>query len=444
MITEYDERRHLVQTSWADIRERILQVEPAFTQLVDALSPDKSFPLFLAYLPYGALKGDTQSTFLPGKNGFYRLTDPDAPKTIMTHLGYGKHSSPLGMVLEKQLEYFIDLKQERTTIPWAIYKPGTFFSFSRNLAESQARTYAPNGVLTATAGARSVSMLPNIGCATNHINLQRDFNIKHAPPKSHYEHWHIFRDIIHSDIIPTDWQCCLVYFSEKWVNTLHHDPAWLRLKMYLHEKAWSYFEHQRCRIYYDIAFSMIQKKRNLKPNPYLADTARHLFTIALGDAPGYAPASQDDALPLHVIQKSYAESYGLKKYFPTVMTPAQFIFENTQTPIYYSLQQPSTFMFSPKSRNTASTIFDMRELHHIMDIFMTELAHDNSMCADTVINLKKHGITFNYYHNKMDSHRIIQASKNITELDSRFGNSATFASDAPFVRGCISIQPSSA
>ena len=144
-------------------------------------------------------------------------------------------------------------------------------------------------------------MLPNIGCLTNHINLQRDFHIQSPPPKLLYEHWHIFKEIINYK--NCDWRSCLLFFSEKWVNHLHQDKSWINLKMYLHELAWNHFEHRRNNIYYDIAFSRIQKKRNLKPNPYLIDTASHLFTTALGAAPGYAPACDDSSLPLESIRQ---------------------------------------------------------------------------------------------------------------------------------------------
>jgi len=56
-------------------------------------------------------------------------------------------------------------------------------------------------------------------------------------------------------------------------------------------------------------------------------------------------------------------------------------------------------------------------------------------------------IEFNYYHNKIDMHRIIKPSVEIAKFDKRFYDTkateytgAKFASDAPFVRGCISIQ----
>src|SRR5258708_4971587 len=102
-----------------------------------------------------------------------------------------------------------------------------------------------------------------------------------------------------------------MYFSEKWVNKIHNETSWMRLKLYLHEVAWRKFEYERNRIYYDMAFSLIQEKRNLRPNPYLTDTARHLFTTALGSAPGYVPANNDEALPIGFIQKAFVESYGM-------------------------------------------------------------------------------------------------------------------------------------
>lgn len=70
------------------------------------------------------------------------------------------------------------------TIPWLIYEPGLFFPFTTILGNKSTRNYAPNSVLVTTAVVRSAFVLPNIGCITNHINLQRDFNIKKTAPKS--------------------------------------------------------------------------------------------------------------------------------------------------------------------------------------------------------------------------------------------------------------------
>lgn len=431
---------------WQDIRKRVAEVEPKFAKIVDELSPDKSFPLYLAYYPYGATKGDTLSTVFPDSHGgYYRLTDTHAPKDVVKHLGYSKNSAPLAILLEKNFELFIDLKEQGVTIPRVLYSPGAIFPFARILSRNSERTYAPNGLLTMSAGARSVFMLPNIGCATNHANLQRDFNVQNDAAKSLYDHWSVFKELIHADVAQCDWRACLVYFSQHWLDKLANDKAWLSLKLYLHELAWQHYEFLRNHFYYDVAFSIIQKKRNLKPNPYLADTARHLLITALGAAPGYIPACDEDALPRRFLQKIFIESYGLKKYSPTILQPAHFNFEKDKTPIYYSLQHPSTHVFSPKSRKIASTISEMRELERITRIYLQELAKDNSMCSDTILNKIAKSVEFSYFHNKPDMHKVIKSSKEISKNDARFNekhfkHSAIFACDAPFVRGCVSIR----
>lgn len=449
MASSIDERNGLVKTYWSDIRKRVTKVEPNFAKIVDELAPDNSFPIYLAYYPYGALIGDTEQPFLPTQDGnSFKLSDPHAPKDVVKHLGYGIDSLPMGMVLEKNLEWFIDLEEEQISIPWVIYQPGTFFPFSKVLSNKSNRVYAPNNVLTTTSGARSAFMLPNIGCATNHSNLQRDFNVRNPPPKSLYEHWSIFKDIVNSDVANCNWRSCLIYFSEKWINKLYSDSAWLKLKMYFHELAWSLTDYRRNHIYYDIAFSIIQKNRNLKPNPYLVDTARHLFSVCLGVAPSYAPACNDDSLPLDVLQAAFAESYNLKKYLPTIMQPTHFNFENDEAPIYYSLQNPTTFVFSPKSRKISSTLFEMRELEHIMRIFVNELSREGTPCSDTIISEIAKNIEFTYFHNEPDRHRIVKSSAEIAKFDDRFkylhkkikSCDSKFSSDAKFLRGCVSIN----
>lgn len=449
MVTAVDERNGLVKTYWKDIRDRVAKVEPQFARIVDELDPGKEFPIYLVYFPYGALIGDTISQFLPRQDGgYYRLSDPDAPKDVLKDLSYGANSAPLGMVLEKEIEYFIDLPDEGITIPRLIYSPGKFFPLTRVLSKTKDRNYAPNGVLTISSGARSAFLLPNIGCMIHHTNLQRDFNVQKPPPKSLYEHWDIFKAIIASSAIDCSWRSSILYFSESWVDKLLHDKTWQDLKMYLFELAWSYFEYQRNKIYYDTAFSLIMQKRNLKPNPYLVDTARHLFATALCDVPGYAPACDDRALPMDVLQRVFVESYGLKQYIPTLIHPMYFTFEQDKDPVYYSLQAPSTYIFSPKSRKVSSTLCEMRELEHIMGVFAEELSQDNSMCTNSVIHEGAKSVKFRYFHNKPDRHHVVHPSTEIAELDRRFVfvdeklslDCARFASDGKFVRGCVSIS----
>lgn len=451
VLTAVDEKKGLVKTSWNLIRKRVSKVAPEFAKIVDALSPDDSFPLYLAYYPYGDLKGDTISPFLPKVDGGnYRLSDPDAPKDVITNLGYGSHSSPLGMLLEKKLEYFIDLKELDITIPLQVLSPGSFFPLARILQNQSSRTYTPNGLLTVVSGARSVFMLPKIGCTTNHLNLRRHYNVQPQPPKSLYEHWQIFKDINNSNSVNSDWRSCVLYFSKKWVDKIHNDNAWHPVKKFLLELGWKSFEYERNHMYYNIAYSLIQNSRNLKPNPYLTDTACHLFTVALGAHPGYAPSCDDESLPLDTLQNAFVDGYGLKKYIPTVIQPSHFTFEDKDSmPVYYSLQCPSTLTFSPRSRQLSSTLSEMGELQHIVNIFKSELIKDSNIFSDTVISDIAKNVEFDFFHNQTDMHNMIQDSNSIIGMDNRFSTKKTkksaagsvFASDAPFVRGCIGIRP---
>ncbi len=446
MVTHVDEGKGCVKTHWDNVRKRVVKVEPQFAKIVDELNPGKDFPLYLIYYPYGALKGDTESPFIPNPDGtFYRLSDPNAPKEIIKDLGYGKEDAPLGLVLEKNFEFFIDLKGESITIPKTVYAPGSFLSYARNLGDRKLDKHSTNKIFSTSSGARSTFMLPNIECATNHDYLQRDFNISMAAPKSLYQHWEVFRDLAHSYLGDCNWRGCILYFSENWINKLHQDKSWQRLKLHLHERAWRFFEYERSRYQYEILFSILQKKLNLKPNPYVIDTVKHLFAVASGAVPGYAPVTDEESLPLEFLQKSYVESYGLKKYIPTMMAPS-YLKPNEN--LYYSLAYPSTYIFSPKTRAISNTLSNLRMLSQMLKKFVLELSMDDGMCADSIMAMAAKNVQFNYFHNETDLHRVIRSSAELPLIDSRFdfiapgvprGLEAKFSSDARFVRGCVSV-----
>jgi len=382
--------------------------------------------------------------------GNYRLSDTNAPKEVIKNLGYGQNSAPLAMLLEKSLEYYIDLKKLNFTIPWQIYSPGSFFPLARFLNNKTNRTYSPNGLLTVVSGTRSAFMLPKIGSSPNHLMLRRHYNnVRPKPPKDLSEHWQVFKDIVRSNHSENDWRSCVLYFSQKWVDKIQSDTEWATVKNHFLEMASHKFEYEKNQIYYNIAYSLIQNSNNLKSNPYLIDTACHLFALGAGAIPGYAPAIDNHCLPLDLLQRAFVERYGLKKYIPTIMQPQIFRFEDELIkPIYYSLNHPSTLSFSPKSRQDSSTIFEMDELMHIVNVFQRELSQENNILSDTVISQVAKMIEFNYFHNRSSTHDNIEDSETIIKFDNRFTHNQTkhsapgsiFSSDAPFLRGCVALN----
>ena len=452
MFTKIDTGDGTVRTTWDKVRGRVKDVNPVLFSLIDELSPDESFPIYIVYLPYGQLKGDTICSFLPGSDGvIHRLNSPDLPKKIIDELGYGVTSSPIGMVLEKNLEYYIDIPALKLTLPRFILGPGSIFpitTITRIFSSNEERNYAPNGLLSAVSGCRSVFMLPHIGAKNHYERLQHDFNLTCPRPEQLYQHFNIFKELAHSNEIKTTWKSCIIYFSKKWVSKIMTDPAWLKVKMYLYGLVVNHLEPERSKSLLDTVFSYIQFEQNLKPNPYIVDTARHILHSAIGNVPGFAPASNEDFLPIADIEKPFIESYGMKKYFPTIMHPQHFIYENNPSPVYYSLQFPSTLNFSPKSRAASSMLVEMRELSTILKIFLRELSKSNSSCADTVLGKIANEVTIECIHNQADRKNIIKESNFIEKIDERFSKNfmyenipeQRFAADGKFFRGCVSIQ----
>ncbi|MCH9770199.1 MAG: hypothetical protein K0U12_04905, partial [Gammaproteobacteria bacterium] len=387
MFTTNNSKQGLVKTQWKNIREDVKKVEPVFTKLVDALNPNKNFSVYLAYFPYGALKGDTKCSFLPLMNGeFCRLDSPSIPNIVKKDLGYGIGSSPFGMVLDKNFEYFFDLKHRSTSKPQRIATPGSFFPLDRLFTMKNQRVYSPNGILSVSSGARSVFMLPCVSRELNHSYLQRDLGITSDAPISTYDHWRIFKEITSSQNIDCNWRSCIIYFSENWISKLTHDPTWRDLKLYLYEKAWNSSAYSRsANTYYEHIFSEIKSQRNLKLKPYIEKITNHIFKIILGAAPGFSPQINNNSLPIKTIQNAYTNSYSLKNYWPTILSPERFVFEQSKHPIYYSLQH-GVGNDSNRVSSPSNILADLREVKRIFKIYFNELASTQSCCVDTVLN----------------------------------------------------------
>jgi hypothetical protein len=445
MFSEVDNGQGTIRVTWEKIRERVKRVEPTFCALIDEVSPDESFPLYLLYFSYGQLKGDTICPFLPGCDGvIYPLNSTELPKEIIDDLGYGLGSCPMGMYLDKYFEYYIDIPALKLTLPRIIRGPGDIFPLSAIFKHKNNRNYAPNGIMSVMSGSRSVFMLPHIGSKNHYERLQYDFNLSCSRPQNLYDHFNIFKELVDK----STWRSCLIYFSKKWVDKITNDPAWSKVKMYLYDLLMEHYAPEHNKNLLDSVFSYIQFDKNLKPNPYLADTARHIINTAIGTVPGYVPASNEDFLPVAEIEKAFIESYGMKKYFPTILHPEHFIVEKNPLPIYYSLQYPSTHNFSPKSRSASSMLVEMRELSVLLNVFLQEISKENSACYGTIFNKIAKDVDITCIHNQNDKKNLIKESDYIEKNDPRFTNNFSypcveeqkFAADGKFFRGCISIS----
>jgi hypothetical protein len=432
-----------VTVSWAHIREHIKQIRPKFVEIVDCLSPDSSFNLYTASYPFGTIIGDEKDFYYPqDKNKLLTITE--LSPNIIADLSYAKNSIPMGMVLNNSTELYIE--NSSVCIPIRFSAPGNFYGLLREFGHQG--SFHPSGLMRLSAGARSSFLIPNIGDATKYSNLRRDYKIKKNAPKDLFDHWALLKEL-HDNIYFNEnlWTTTLLFFSEKWVKHIKNDKAWLELKLFLIEEEWRKNLFKINQSLYEIIFSLTQSKKNLKPNPYLADTARHLLSIAVGSSVGFVPAINEIAGPYKILQSVLLDSYGLK-YAPTIMHPEYFniLQPSGHNSIYHSLNHPTKMAFAPKSRQESRMIQDMRELKDITMKFLDVLKDDAAGCKNTIAYNVLNSIDINFYHSKPDVQEELLLSTELPDRDPLLcknmvnDTNLPFADSGAFIRGCVQIS----
>jgi hypothetical protein len=131
------------------------------------------------------------------------------------------------------------------------------------------------------------------------------------------------------------------------------------------------------------------------------------------------------------------------------MEPKMFRLSEDEFPIYYSLNVPSTLVFSPKSRRNSKIVFEMRELFDLMKTFLEALSRGDTGYADTMLYKIATKLEFLFVHNENDVKKVIQDASIAETLDPRFQMftpgchvpGAKFPQDAAFFRGSVIIRP---
>jgi hypothetical protein len=166
----------------------------------------------------------------------------------------------------------------------------------------------------------------------------------------------------------------------------------------------------------------------------------------MGAGVGFGVATDDTLAPIQLLQNIYLESYGLRKYAPTVLHPMHFSWKGFSSPVYYSLSLPTTLEFSPKSRKVSSTLYDLSELKHILEVFFEEVSCGHLKIEDTIIRTLAEDINFDFFHSKFDRHSEIKLTSEMVKGDSALYKSLAqyegreLAESGTFVRGCVRIS----
>lgn len=417
-------------------------MQPEFANIIEEVSPPDNYLIYTCQYPYGALildKGTFQIT--TKSDGLIPLSHSSVSKETRANLDY-TGTVPLSMVTSGAIETFLAV--ENRTIPSSLYTSGEMVSLWRVLEGDC--SYQEGPLWNISAGARTICMLPKITDKSSYKLLKRKYKLKQSVPRSLIDHWEIFSNIANHPEFTQPWHTELLFFPKQWIAH-KEDPAWRSFYHFLLRQAWQDCTFKRNQFIFDFTFSMTQRNKNLKPNPYLADTVKHLIGIGTG-GPGLKPATNNTAAPIEGLQRTYIEDYGLKKYTPTIMHTHHFNLKENEA-VYYSLETPTTTIFSPRSSRASSRMVDMRELKYIMQTFLSETLKGNLMMEKTPLYNIAQSVSYDFYHSDNDQFNEISNSNKLIKLDPSFQQTVykttgrAFPEFSSFFKGCISVSKSS-
>ncbi len=186
-------------------------------------------------------------------------------------------------------------------------------------------------------------------------------------------------------------------------------------------------------------------EQGIKVNPYLMDTLKHLINIATGAIPGLRPdVASEVALPLKTLKKAYKEVYEIN-YAPIIMQPHYFDINKPFEPVYYSLQIPTLFETTPKSKHILSVLAELRKLKNLLEDFIDYGSRGYLKIQNTPIQTIVEQGAFDFYHSDLDSYggikTISELAKNDPVLKKFIDQTDTLPlpENCAFFKGCVRI-----
>ena len=425
--------------SWDEIKGQVKPINDSIYTAIEQIKPDPSIPFFLASYNFGEHFGIKNQAYLPTPSGnLEKIDSRHTDNELFRHLGYGKNSIPLGLILDKYCEWHYFGENERI-FPDCVQGPGAIFNMQIVFDEDNT---VDNNVLSVSSGALSSFLLPNIGCNRKHARLQKYFDVSIQAPKTPYEHYSVFKELLHDKHAGSNWQCRILYFSEQFVNEVKYNDAWLKLKLYFSESLRKKLSQNTYDASCNDLFLSAKKINRFRPTPFIMDTAKYIFNICMGTGIGVKPATDEQYFPVQAIQKIYNECYGLE-YTPTLMIPAALKSENDS--VYYPLQCPFAKINTFKTNQSNSTLTELDTLKNVLLAYQAEFTEHGGAAFGSPLYQVSKDTEFSFYHYQSVNNNGIKSPIELQVSDKRFSfsycnDNTAFASDAKLFRGCVRLS----
>ena len=440
--------REIREFTWDKVRNNVYAVNATLAKTIDQIDPGKDLTFFMVGYQYGDYVVHNGILNLPDKDGnLLAVTDNAFANNIAQSLAYNSCGMPTGIVLEKSLEYMYSL--DNRTTPVDILFAGKMFATLEALQHiNNKQTVDMHKILTISSGAKSTYILPKISNTSGYNRLKKQFSMRLSMPITMDKHWTLFKEIINNTVPATSWATELLFFSNKWFQKEHNKGLSILEKCLL-KQYWNTHICAQDQTMFDYAFSCALESQNLRSNPYLQDTVKHLYAIGQGNAPAFRVATDDHAAPISELKNIFLYIYDLEEYCPTMFHLDYMDTKGKFPPhlLYYSLQFPTLQSFSPRSRQLSNNLEDIRQIQHIIEKTSDELCNvinyklQNSFIKDSVTKVK-----YYYFHNRKDDFRQVSTTADIPTIDQHLFQDMQkypdriFAGNGHMVRGCIGIH----
>lgn len=423
---------------WKEALPFIAKANAPLAQEIKKLNPSDDYTLVKVSYPWGQHILYEGLLYIPNDDGhLVTLNHSSINADLREKLDYNQ-TIPLGMVLNNSIELYIQANQR--IMPFVYMPEGKIFALWISLQENRTSNHTGR-VDNITAGSRSLMILPKISDFNSYKKIKKNFNLKTCVPNGISDQWNVLVELANHPSFPESWSVDVLYFTKPWLEN-KRDDNWRIFREYLLEVGWKSTDYLRNQIVLDVALSCALADKNLKPNPYLSDTVKHLFSMGQGIYPGFKIATNNESGPITGFQEIFSETYGLR-YAPTIVVPG-YLSENHLEPIYYSLEAPTLMEFSPKSRKANNKLRDLREIKHIMDSTINFIMEDTLRLKNSPLYQSAKNVIFEYYHSESDKHEEIKLTQEIPQKDNNLKKQLMitdkpFCESSTFLRGCVSL-----
>ncbi|GAB4393948.1 MAG: hypothetical protein Tsb005_14420 [Gammaproteobacteria bacterium] len=440
----YPELLGIREVTWRQIEPAVKQVNPELADIINEIAPSNDYTLIVARYPFGTNIRHNGIAYFPTEEGtLASIDDHRTPNKVKQLLSY--NSSPLGFILNKSVEVYVETPEGRT-IPFKLFPPGVTFGVWE-IMEAPRVTLRQGWDWSISSGARTIFMPASINEMTAFNRIQREHKIKSYMPNNIFEHQKIFAEIAHHS--ETDWCTEILFFTDKWVKAQQDNPRWVRLKAHWMNQAWRQFMHWSNKMVTDFNWETFVSElytRKIKPKPYLVNTIKHLVNIACGTIPGFKAVDDSELVaPSKLIQQAYMEHYGLKMYTPMLMQPDFLQPNKSLKTVYYSLQYPTLPEKPYEFQTFPSAMQMMRELKTLLEILLEIISNWPKINYQPNIIDFLEVIQFDFFHVETDKYGEIRQTFNMLEEDPTLNAYPAkyrrkFPEGAHFFRGCIRIK----